>query len=125
MPPTPSSTNTPAALAEFWDRYGAKENFPPKYVELFIKLLEAEDKVVDKDYLGARLIVDDLIKKIRSWMLATHPETMSRVSTTTRCRLKTLVLTLENLAYMSICVRWTKLPELALISLYWAKPRSK
>jgi hypothetical protein len=63
VPPTPPSTNTPAALAEFWDRYGAKENFPSKYVELITKLLEAEDKVVDKDYQGARLIVDDLIKK--------------------------------------------------------------
>lgn len=63
VPPIPSSTNTPAALAEFWDRYGAKENFPPLYVELITKLLEAEDKVVDKDYQGARLIVDDLIKK--------------------------------------------------------------
>ena len=64
VPPASTSSTTPAALAEFWDRYGAKENFPPLYVELITKLLEAEDKVVDKDYVGARLIVDDLIKKI-------------------------------------------------------------
>ena len=63
VPTTPSSTNTPAALVEFWDRYGAKESFPPKYVELLTKLLEAEDMVVAKDYQGARVIVDDLIKK--------------------------------------------------------------
>ncbi len=57
------STNTPVALAKFWDTYGAKESFPQNYVELVTRLLEAEDKVVAKDFQGARVIVEDLIKK--------------------------------------------------------------
>jgi hypothetical protein len=62
-PTISASTNTAVALAKFWDRYGAKDSFPPKYAELLTKLLEAEDKVVATDYQGARLIIDDLIKK--------------------------------------------------------------
>lgn len=58
-----AAANTAAQLDKFWTRYGAKDSFPPKYVELLEKLLEAEDKVVLKDFQGARLIVDDLIKK--------------------------------------------------------------
>lgn len=63
VPPAPASTNTPVALAKFWDTYGAKESFPQNYVELVTRLLEAEDKVVAKDFQGARVIIEDLIKK--------------------------------------------------------------
>ena len=61
--PEAVSTNTPVALAKFWDTYGAKESFPQNYVELVTRLLEAEDKVVAKDFQDARVIVEDLIKK--------------------------------------------------------------
>ena len=61
--PTPTLTKTEAALAKFWNRYGAKESFPPMYVEILTKLLEAEDKVLAEDYKAARVIIDALIAK--------------------------------------------------------------
>lgn len=61
--PTPTLTKTEAALAVFWDRYGAKDSFPPMYVEVLTKLLEAEDKVLAEDYKAARVIIDALIAK--------------------------------------------------------------
>jgi hypothetical protein len=60
--PAPS-TNTAAALAEFWKRYGAPESFPPMYVDLLENVLKAEDRVLAKDYQGARTIVDTLLIK--------------------------------------------------------------
>ena len=54
---------TEAALDEFWGRYGAKTSFDKDWVELLTKLLDAEDRVVLEDFQGARVIVDELIKK--------------------------------------------------------------
>jgi hypothetical protein len=61
--PATALTKTEAALAKFWDRYGAKDSFPPMYVEIITKLLEAEDKVLAEDYKAARVIIDALIAK--------------------------------------------------------------
>ena len=63
---TPTSTGplaTAAQLDKFWARYGPKESFTPRYVEMLTKVLEAEDKVYAKDYVGARAIVLALIAK--------------------------------------------------------------
>ena len=62
-PEAAASINTAAALDEFWGRYGAKSSFDKDWVELLTKLLDAEDKVALEDYKGARVIVDELIKK--------------------------------------------------------------
>ncbi len=61
--PTPASTTTQAALATFWQRYGAKDSFPLMYVEVLTKLLEAEDKVLAKDYQAARALIDAVVAK--------------------------------------------------------------
>ena len=61
--PAPALTKTQVALDEFWGRYGAKSSFDQDWVELLAKLLEAEDKVAAEDFKGARVIVDELIKK--------------------------------------------------------------
>ncbi len=61
--PAPALTKTQVALDEFWGRYGAKSSFDQDWVELLTKLLDAEDKVALKDFKGARVIVDELIKK--------------------------------------------------------------
>ena len=58
-----AAAKTSAALDEFWGRYGAKTSFDKDWVELLTKLLDAEDKVVAEDFKGARVIVDELIKK--------------------------------------------------------------
>ena len=58
-----AAANTSAQLDKFWTRYGAKSTFDKDWVELLTKLLEAEDKVVLQDFKGARVIVDELIKK--------------------------------------------------------------
>lgn len=58
-----AAANTAAGLEEFWERYGAKTSFDKDWVELLTKSLAAEDKVVLKDFQGARDIVDELIKK--------------------------------------------------------------
>ena len=63
---TPTSTGplaTAAQLDKFWERYGAKESFTSRYVEMLTKVLEAEDLVFAKDYVGARAIVLALIAK--------------------------------------------------------------
>ena len=61
--PAPALSKTQVALDEFWGRYGAKSSFDQDWVELLTKLLDAEDKVAAEDFKGARLIVDELIKK--------------------------------------------------------------
>jgi hypothetical protein len=60
--PTPSAI-TATQLKTFWGRYGSSSNFSPMYVEVVTQLLEAEDKVVAKDYQGAKLITDALMAK--------------------------------------------------------------
>lgn len=61
--PSPDPTNTQAALAKFWERYGARDSFPAMYVDILENTLLAEDKVLAKDYTGARTIVDKLLAK--------------------------------------------------------------
>ncbi len=61
--PAPALSKTQIALDEFWGRYGAKSSFDQDWVELLTKLLDAEDKVAAEDFKGARVIVDELIKK--------------------------------------------------------------
>ena len=70
--PVSSPAATPAAIAaaitsaqlgKFWTQYGAKSSFDQDWVEVLTKLLDAEDKVVAEDYKGARVIVDEVIKK--------------------------------------------------------------
>ena len=60
---TAATAATAAQLDKFWARYGAKESFSPRYVEILTKVLEAEDLVFAKDYFGARAIVVALIAK--------------------------------------------------------------
>lgn len=58
-----AAAKTSAQLDKFWTKYGAKSTFDKDWVELLTKLLEAEDKVVLEDFKGARVIVDELMKK--------------------------------------------------------------
>ena len=61
--PAPALSKTRVALDEFWGRYGAKSSFDQDWVDLLTKLLDAEDKVEAEDFKGARVIVDEVIKK--------------------------------------------------------------
>jgi hypothetical protein len=56
-------TNTQKQLTKFWERYGARDSFPAMYVDVVENSLLAEDKVLTKDYQGARTIIDKLLAK--------------------------------------------------------------